>query len=85
MTEIHVNFSLKQIFLIFKGEIEELQEKIHGIQLEIKAVYGDKDRAGREFQSLRQELEQINMGINEKVCLIIFQENTNCLLLKCIK
>ncbi|ROT78194.1 kinetochore protein Spc25 [Penaeus vannamei] len=55
------------LLLKTKGEIQELQEKINGIQLEIKAVYGDKDRAGREFQHLRQELEQINMDIDEKI------------------
>lgn len=49
-----------------KDDMKKLQQKIEGIREDINSVHGDKDRAGREIQSLKQDLEDITMAINEK-------------------
>jgi len=50
-----------------KDQVVDLEAKIDSFRESIKNVVGDKDRAGREYQRLTQELEQMQIEINKKV------------------
>jgi len=50
-----------------KDQVVDLEAKIDSFRESIKNVVGDKDRAGREYQRLTQEMEQIQIEINKKV------------------
>jgi len=50
-----------------KDQIVDLEAKIESLRESIKNVVGNKDRAGREYQQLSQELEQLQMETNKKI------------------
>lgn len=50
-----------------KDQVVDLEVKIETLRESIKNVVGNKDRAGREYQQLSQELEQLQMETNKKV------------------
>ncbi|CAL4085816.1 unnamed protein product, partial [Meganyctiphanes norvegica] len=48
-------------------QVVDLESKIESVRESIKNVVGNKDRAGREYQQLSQELEQLQMETNKKI------------------
>lgn len=50
-----------------EDKVVDLEVKIESLRESIKNVVGNKDRVGREYQQLSQELEQLQMETNKKI------------------